>query len=110
MTSSILRLALHAAGTRAVPHSPLSRGFAALKLPDDAKGDGADGNPSTFDRVVADSPASPDDAKTRRACISMFKPSGFPSVDVSSVRLGGSSQTRDRGGLALHAPIETRSL
>lgn len=113
MTSpSVLRLALHAAGTRAAAraHRNLSRGFAALKLPDDATGERADGNPRTFDRVVAALPGIPDDAKTPSACISMFKRSGFPSVDApSDPRLGGSIDHSIRGGFALHAPIKQRS-
>lgn len=57
-----------------------------------------------FDRVVAALPgASPDDAKTPSACISMFKRSGFPSVDApSDIRLGGSPVDQVRGGFVRH--------
>ena len=54
-----------------------------------------------FDRVVASSLASPDDAKTRRDRISMSDPAGFPSVDApSDTCLGGSPVDQGRGGTA----------
>lgn len=69
-----------------------------------------------FDRVVASSLASPDDAKTRRDRISMSDPAGFPSVDApSDTCLGGSPVDQGRGGAAkvfggtdIGAVIETR--